>query len=74
MSEPRCNGSGYIQCWCGGDLCVCGMDSVECPGCKECDPDDDDWENADAWEHEQELRRHLTEWEIETSRRERSGE
>lgn len=34
--------TGMIQCECGGDLCVCHHHGeYECPGCDECDGDDD---------------------------------
>lgn len=28
-----CNNTGYIDCHCGGDLCVCGEEEIECPEC-----------------------------------------
>ncbi len=38
-----CGGLGIIHCECGGDLCVChNHEEVECPGCDECNPEDDD--------------------------------
>lgn len=41
-----CGGTGYVDCYCGGDQCVChhhGQEQ-ECPGCDECPEwDDDDW-------------------------------
>lgn len=39
--EYSCGGTGYIDCYCGGDQCVCHHhgQEVECPGCSEC-PDD----------------------------------
>lgn len=30
----RCNNTGDIDCHCGGDLCVCGRQEIECPNCK----------------------------------------
>jgi hypothetical protein len=40
--RERCGGSGYMNCYCGGDLCVCGNQGViECMGCVDCDGDDD---------------------------------
>lgn len=32
-----CNGYGTLLCHCGGDLCVCGRDGEECPGCPDCE-------------------------------------
>lgn len=26
----ECNGYGMIDCYCGGDLCVCGLDGSDC--------------------------------------------
>lgn len=43
-SEPSegldygCSGTGYVNCHCGGDQCVCGnFGEVECHGCEDCD-------------------------------------
>jgi hypothetical protein len=33
----RCQGYGTLTCYCGGDLCVCGLDGEECPGCPDCE-------------------------------------
>lgn len=51
-----CGGSGYLDCECGGDnLCVChNHGQVECPGCDECEYDDEeDWwygdDEEDYW-------------------------
>jgi len=34
----RCGGSLYLDCKCGGDLCVCGnFGEVECYGCPDCE-------------------------------------
>lgn len=37
--EPmaECMGNGMIRCRCGGDICVCGMDELDCPGCERCE-------------------------------------
>jgi hypothetical protein len=32
-----CDGWGFLTCRCGGDVCVCGLDGMECPGCEECE-------------------------------------
>ena len=44
-----CGGTGYIRCYCGGDLCVCGnFGEIECDGCPDCyDYDDDDFDEDD---------------------------
>jgi hypothetical protein len=35
-----CGGLGQLQCFCGGDLCVCHHHGeTECPGCEDCEPD-----------------------------------
>lgn len=40
----ECNGLGTLDCYCGGDLCVCGMDGQDCFGCEKCeDRDGDDY-------------------------------
>jgi hypothetical protein len=42
----RCGGSGYFDCHCGGDLCVChNHGEVDCVGCQDCEgyDDEDDW-------------------------------
>jgi hypothetical protein len=39
----RCGGSGYMECDCGGDLCVChNHGEMECFGCPDCEGDADD--------------------------------
>ena len=30
--EP-CQGTGEVECYCGGDLCVCGEQTTECSDC-----------------------------------------
>ena len=45
--DPRgycatCNNTGYIDCHCGGDLCVCGEEEIDCPECGGMDIDDDE--------------------------------
>lgn len=41
----RCGGSGMLDCYCGGDFCVChNHGEVDCFGCEDCEGfDDDDW-------------------------------
>lgn len=29
----ECQNTGTVQCYCGGDLCVCGEEEVPCPAC-----------------------------------------
>lgn len=43
---PTCNNTGFIDCHCGGDLCVCGEEEIECPECGGgfFDDDEDDFE------------------------------
>lgn len=43
-----CGGSGHVDCNCGGDQCVCHHHGVtDCPGCEDCEPDDDYWDDDD---------------------------
>ena len=35
-----CDGSGILDCYCGGDHCACGCPPA-CPGCVECAPEPD---------------------------------
>lgn len=28
-----CYGTGSLDCLCGGDICVCGLDTYPCPAC-----------------------------------------
>lgn len=44
VMREGCGGFGFVVCWCGGDLCVCGLDGEACPGCDECKGDFDDWQ------------------------------
>lgn len=42
--SDRCGGTGHLDCFCGGDFCVChNHGEVECPGCPDCEGDDDDY-------------------------------
>ena len=29
----RCQNTGEVDCYCGGDLCVCGQQEIACPRC-----------------------------------------
>lgn len=44
-----CDGSGDCECRCGGDTCICHNHGYGlCPGCEECEGDDDDtWDEGD---------------------------
>lgn len=48
--DETCKGFGQLQCFCGGDMCVCHWHgTVDCGGCPDCegldyDDDDDDLE------------------------------
>ena len=43
-----CGGTGSVDCYCGGDLCVChNHGEVECLGCEECQQDNDDYDDYD---------------------------
>jgi len=45
--ESGCGGLGVLNCYCGGDLCVCHHHGeVDCPGCPECEERDDEEEAA----------------------------
>lgn len=52
--SDRCGGSGVVDCYCGGDLCVChNHGEVDCDGCPDCESDD---ENDDyLFEHDDEV-------------------
>jgi hypothetical protein len=37
-----CGGTGWLDCECGGDLCVCTLNGgIDCPGCEDCRTHDD---------------------------------
>lgn len=43
IPKGGCDGHGYFDCHCGGDLCVCHWHGeIECPGCPDCEPEDED--------------------------------
>lgn len=48
--RTRCGGTGYFNCFCGGDFCCCANDGeIECDGCEDCEPSDwDDDEDHDT--------------------------
>lgn len=40
--DGGCGGLGTLYCTCGGDQCVCGWNGeAPCPGCPDCEGDDD---------------------------------
>jgi hypothetical protein len=45
--EEYCGGGGHIDCYCGGDFCVChNHGGYDCPGCPDCEEErDDDWQD-----------------------------
>lgn len=49
--RDRCDGHGWITCYCGGDLCICGNGGeIECDGCEDCEPSEDnnEWDDDHA--------------------------
>lgn len=43
--DEGCAGTGFLNCFCGGDLCVCDLNGgVECDGCEDCDWCNEDWD------------------------------
>ena len=41
--EESCGGSGSLNCFCGGDQCVCHFHGeTECEGCEDCEEQDSD--------------------------------
>lgn len=53
--DHSCAGTGYLQCFCGGDFCVCHHHGeTECPGCDDCDFGDDDDDDYDLDERDYE--------------------
>lgn len=41
--QKRCGGDGYVNCFCGGDFCVCHHHGeIECDGCPDCRDDDEE--------------------------------
>ncbi len=42
-SDDTCGGLGYIECYCGGDNCVCDWNGeIPCGGCDQCEPNYDE--------------------------------
>lgn len=43
--EGTCGGTGMLDCHCGGDQCGChNHGEVECFGCEDCSPTDDEYD------------------------------
>lgn len=43
-----CGGTGMVNCYCGGDQCVChNHGEIECPGCWDCEGGFDDGQDDD---------------------------
>ncbi len=43
-----CGGTGSVNCYCGGDQCVChNHGEIECPGCWDCEGFDDGQDDDD---------------------------
>jgi hypothetical protein len=36
--EPTCGGTGWLNCFCGGDFCCCELNGGDwCGGCDDCE-------------------------------------
>jgi hypothetical protein len=40
--SAECNGEGFLECFCAGDFCACGLDGMPCDGCEDCSEVNDD--------------------------------
>lgn len=48
--DSGCGGTGVLYCHCGGDLCVCHFHGeTECPGCSDCESNDNDFDDDQDW-------------------------
>ncbi len=47
MIAAGCGGWQVLSCKCGGDLCVCGLDGEDCPGCLDCNYGYEDEDESD---------------------------
>ncbi len=46
--DEGCGGTGSLNCYCGGDSCVCHWHgATECPGCDDCEGDEEDFYDDD---------------------------
>lgn len=42
-----CGGQGIVNCFCGGDFCVChNHGEIDCDGCPDCEDEDEDDERG----------------------------
>lgn len=40
--DRTCGGTGWLNCECGGDFCVCKLNGgMDCPGCEDCEDETD---------------------------------
>jgi hypothetical protein len=40
--DDTCGGTGSLNCYCGGDFCACeNQGEVPCPGCEDCEGQDE---------------------------------
>lgn len=45
--DGGCAGTGTLNCYCGGDQCVCHHHGeAECPGCENCDHGEDGFDDG----------------------------
>jgi len=52
VHHETCDGTGVLNCYCGGDQCVChNHGEAECFGCADCGRDDDQefYDEQDEW-------------------------
>jgi len=48
--EETCGGYGMLNCYCGGDQCVCHWHGgIECDGCEDCEENDGNGDWADDY-------------------------
>ena len=53
----KCQTLGTVECYCGGDLCVCGQQELNCPLCKgasakEYHDEEDEPRAEESWLHD----------------------
>lgn len=48
VHHETCGGTGVLNCYCGGDQCVChNHGEVECFGCADCEQDSDEYDDSE---------------------------
>lgn len=48
-----CGGTGWLDCFCGGDLCACTLrGGTFCYGCEDCEGGDDEDDYGVDWDDE----------------------